>query len=394
MLYVRGLEIIFSFQTSIVLTFVSPRIPAGLRLNNGETLLKCMDACREDIRELSSVYDEESMKTFVTLYYDGEDHNFISHRERKIRSVLKGDELKNFDKTMEEIEKHVGDKTDVAVFASRKQDYLKIIDLPVKPQNALIVDSSPYIRPLSELYDEWSDYNLVLLSTNHAKIFSISCGEVSEQDDVTADIISKHKKGGWSQPRFQRLREESIRSFFTEIIDDLKENDGPIILAGPGQAKKEFQEMLPQKLQGSVVDVVDVDFDDQHELIKESQEIMAERNEEERSTLIEHIKKEVLKEGLAVYGVEDTLEAVIRGQVEILLVDTNFRAKGWICEHCQVVEKGDSTTCPYCGNRTSEVDIAEEIIEFAERTGSRVDFTENEEIRNLGHIAALLRYKT
>ncbi|MFP3946948.1 MAG: hypothetical protein ACLFVI_08610, partial [Archaeoglobaceae archaeon] len=129
------------------------------------------------------------------------------------------------------------------------------------------------------------------------------------------------------------------------------------------------------------------------ELIKESQEIMAERNEEQLSQLMKQVKKEILKEGLAVYGVKDTLEAVKRGQVEVLVVDTNFRAKGWICEHCQVVEKGNSTTCPYCGNRTSEVDIAEELIEFAERTGARVDFTENEEIRDLGHIAALLRYR-
>lgn len=352
-----------------------------------------MDPCSEDIRELSAIYDKESMNTFVTLYFDGEDSSFISHRERKIRSVLRGDELKNFDKTMEKIEKNVENSSDVAVFASHKNNYFKLIDLPVKPHNALIVDSSPYIRPLAKLYDEWRDYSLVLLSTNHAKIFSISCGEVSEQDDITADIISKHKKGGWSQPRFQRLREESIHSFFTEIISELKEIDGPIILAGPGEAKKEFQDMLPQDIHRNVVAVVDVDFDDQHELIKESQEIMAERNNEQLSELMEQIKREILKEGLAVYGVKDTLEAVKRGQVEVLLVDTNFRAKGWICEHCQVVEKGSSTTCPYCGNRTSEVDIAEEMIEFAERTGTRVDFTENKEIEGLGHIAALLRYK-
>lgn len=352
-----------------------------------------MDACSEDIRELSSIYDAESMNTFVTLYFNGEDSNFISHRERKIRSVLKGEELKNFDKTMEKIEKNVENSSDVAVFASHKNNYFKIIDLPVKPDNALIVDSSPYIRPLTELYDEWSDYTLVLLSTNHAKIFSISCGEVSEENEVTADIISKHKKGGWSQPRFQRLREESIHSFFTEIINELEGTKWPIIIAGPGQAKKEFQDMLPQNLASNVVTVLDVDFDDQHELIKESEEIIAERNEEQLIELIEQIKKEILKEGLAVYGVKDTLEAVKRGQVEVLLVDTNFRAKGWICEHCQVVEKGNSTTCPYCGNRTSEVDVVEEIIEFAERTGARLDFTENEEMKNLGHIAALLRYK-
>lgn len=351
-----------------------------------------MDACSEDIRELSSIYDEESMNTFVTLYFDGEDSSFISHRVEKIKSILRGEELKNFEKTMKKVQKHLENLSTSALFASYKYDFLKIIELPVKPENALIVDSSPYIRPLTKIY-QWSDYNLVLLNTNHAKIFSVSCGEVSQQDDITTDIISKHKKGGWSQPRFQRLREESIHSFFTEIMDELQQTDEPFILAGPGQAKKEFQDMLTQDLQNNLVAVVDIDFNDQHDFIKESQEVMAERDEEQRSRLLEEIKKEALKEGLAVYGVGDTIEAVKRGQVEILLVDTNFRAKGWICEHCQVVEKGSSTTCPYCGNKTSEVDVVEEIIEFAERTGARIEFTENEDIKNLGHIAALLRYK-
>ncbi len=49
--------------------------------------------------------------------------------------------------------------------------------------------------------------------------------------------------------------------------------------------------------------------------------------------------------------------------------------------------------CPYCGKKTSQVDMLEEIIEFAERTDAEVEFTDDEEIANLGHVAGLLRFK-
>ena len=41
----------------------------------------------------------------------------------------------------------------------------------------------------------------------------------------------------------------------------------------------------------------------------------------------------------------------------------------------------------------SEVDVVEEILEFAERTDAEVEFTDVEEISKLGHIGAILRYK-
>jgi len=39
------------------------------------------------------------------------------------------------------------------------------------------------------------------------------------------------------------------------------------------------------------------------------------------------------------------------------------------------------------------VDVIEEIIEFAERTDADIEFTDDEEISNLGHIGAILRFK-
>jgi hypothetical protein len=42
---------------------------------------------------------------------------------------------------------------------------------------------------------------------------------------------------------------------------------------------------------------------------------------------------------------------------------------------------------------TSEADVIEEIIEFAERTGARVEFSDDVELSKLGHIGGILRYR-
>ncbi len=354
-----------------------------------------MKLCDEAIKELSSIYDKESMDTFISLYFNGKDNKFIYRREKAVMAILKGEELENFVKTMEEIKKFLRkNANNIAIFASYKHDYFKVVNVPTDVKNILVVDSSPYIRPLAELADSWESFTLVLLNSNHARIFSISCDRIAEKKKLSAHIMNKHKKGGWSQARFQRLRKESIHAFFVKVMEELEKfADENIVIAGPGQAKQEFKAILPKRLQEKVVGVIDVDIEDEHDLFEESMLIMAGKTAEEKSEAMKRLKKEILKDGLAVYDVDATIEAVRNGQVEMLLVEKGYKLRGWICENCQVVEKGVAKECPYCHGKVSEVDVIEEIIEFAERTDAIVEFISDEEIENLGHVVALLRYK-
>jgi peptide chain release factor subunit 1 len=354
------------------------------------------NACNKDIKELSSVYDKDGLNTFVSFYFNGNDSKFILHREKAVKSVLVNDELENFVKTMKKIMTYIkkNDGTNIAIFASNKNEYFKAVSLPVKVKNALVVDASPYVRQLAELSDEWKAFTLVLLNTNHAKIFSLSCGEILDEEEMSADIMNKHKKGGWSQARFQRLRKGSIHAFLAEVVDELEKiADEDIIVAGPGQAKSEFLNLLPKKIREGVIAVVDIDINDEYGLLKESFAIMSEKNRKEKDEVLEHLKQEILIEGLAVHGVDETIDAVKNGKAELLLVEEDFKMRGWVCERCQIAGRGLTTTCPNCGNKTSEVDVIEEIIELAERTDVKVEFTDNDEIKKLGHIVALLRYK-
>jgi len=348
------------------------------------------------IRELSEYYDKDSQNTFVSVYINKKDDpRFLSRRESACSSLLSKREADNFEKTMAMIKdaiKSERGKT-LAVFASHKYNILKSISLPIALHNSLVVDTSPYIRPLARLHDEFEDYTLVVLDSHQAKIFSISLGSVENEKRLSEDIMNKHKKGGWSQQRFQRLRKGAIHRFYTEVLEKLESMEPErIILAGPGTAKQHFMDVLPQQLQQKVISTIDSSVDDVQGLLSSSITAMRDHEQQQADALVEQIKSEVFKEGLAVYGLEETLQAAQQGKIDVLVIEKDYKLKGCICEHCQLIKAGPIKDCPICGGPTSEADVIEEIIEFAERTDATIEFTTHEELHNLGHIAALLRY--
>ena len=351
----------------------------------------------EFIRGLSEIYDSDSKDTYISLYFNkNTNQKFLDRRIKACKSILKGEEQKNFTDTIIDIEetlkKNLGEN--VAVFASRKHNFLKYTPLSVKVDNLLIVDSSPYLRPLARIEDEWESFTLLLVSTNYAKIYSVTMGKMEDTKRLSADIMNRHKKGGQSQARFNRLRRGAIQAFLKEVVEALQERaDERIILAGPGQAKIQLRDMLPKVLSDRIVETVDIDIDDEKELLKRSIHLISEREKRQSLEAVEHLKEEILKDGLAVYGTEETLQAVKNGQVELLIIQKDVKLSGWICEHCQMVGKGTKNECPYCGKNTSQVDVLEEILEFAQRTDAEIEFTDSEELADLGHIGAILRYK-
>jgi peptide subunit release factor 1 (eRF1) len=128
-------------------------------------------------------------------------------------------------------------------------------------------------------------------------------------------------------------------------------------------------------------------------LVDETEEIIKKKDSEKHRVLLDLIESEILKNGLAVYGVAETLAAVRNGQVEVLLVEKDAKQRGWTCEHCHLLNVGVASRCPSCGKNTSEVDIIEEIVKLAERTGAIVEFSQDERLQKIGPVVGLLRFR-
>ncbi len=366
-----------------------------------------------DIKRLSNIFDADNEDTFISIYLDLNDPNgekFLEKRRKACRTTLHGkrDLVNNFDATYERAlelvgvgkkEKGRGAKS-VLIFASVKNDLFEVQTLGVTVDNLMVVDTSPYIRPIARLRDEWETFGLVIVDQQHFQIYVVSCGSVETEERLKKDIMNKHTKGGWSQARFQRLRKNAIDAFLREAAattEEVMQEEGiaRLVVAGPGHAKNDFIEELHPKIQEAVTGVFDYSQKSPaHDAVERAVEMVSDEEKEDSDMAVENLQAEILRNGLAVYGLKETRDAVAQGKAELLLVSKDLKVGGWICEKCQLTSPGARSECPICGSTTSEVDVIEEIIEFAERMDTDIEFVaDNEVLQGLGGVAALLRYK-
>ena len=193
-----------------------------------------------------------------------------------------------------------------------------------------------------------------------------------------ASITRPTGKGEYARPR---------NELFSELGEALSHLDpDAIILAGPGftkgDARKYVDENYPDLSDRiSVVDTASVGDRGVHEVLKRGavEEVQTETRIAREAELIDELTKRIAEGEKASYGPDAVAEAAEFGAVETLLVlDERLRTE----RH---------------GEGDWEID-ADEVIERVEQQGGEVvvfssEFAPGEQLKNLGGIAALLRYR-
>ena len=131
-----------------------------------------------DIKELAEVCDMDNEDSFISLYINNFDEKFIERRINECKNVLKNEKMhENFEKSMEMIYEHINKNIKHrAMFASYKNNFFKEYEI-LPSGNLLVVDSSPYIKPMVKMIDEYDNYGLVLVNSHKAKIYIDNNGQ-------------------------------------------------------------------------------------------------------------------------------------------------------------------------------------------------------------------------
>ncbi len=356
-----------------------------------------------DLRTLAEVRDERD--TFLSIYINAnirDDRPFAARRLKAIEKALPRDLKEEFLKAKEMVEPILseppikGEKGKV-IFASAPLGFLEIYRVGIEVEPLVVWDSSPFLLPLARLKGDYEDYGLLLLDSQEAKLFLVRSGILEEKDRAKIDLMNKHKKGGWSQMRYNRLRRGAIKSFFADLIDDLQgHEDLPrmrgLVVAGPGEAKHQFVEMLPSALKSKVLGSLDLDMKTPDgDLQKLSEEISRSGKHADSRALSERLKEAVLRDEPAAYGLAEVRKALGDGRVNHLLISEDFALPGMICVSCHHVHT-EGGRCPTCGGELAALHL-EELYEMAERTGAEVVLVENDDfLESIGHVGAILRY--
>jgi peptide chain release factor subunit 1 len=286
-------------------------------------------------------------------------------------------------------------------------------------------NSEFYLEPLKEILEEKDIYGLAVIDRKEATIAILRGKRIDIVKNLTSGVPGKHKAGGQSQRRFDRLIDLAAHEFKKRIgnhmndaflsIPDLK----GVIVGGPGHTKEEFVEgdYLHHEIKQKIITTVDTSYTGEfgiREVMDKSMDVLTEIDVMREKKLVQKFLHELVDEnGLASYGEADVRHNLSIGAVEILLLSEDLKMKRltYHCPSCQSKTENstkkevenDGMICPSCGEKmkTDESrDLIDDFVDMAEEVGSEVEIisTETEEgiqlLKAFGGIAAILRYRT
>jgi peptide chain release factor subunit 1 len=250
-------------------------------------------------------------------------------------------------------------------------------------------------------------------------------------DTLTSGVAGKHRQGGQSARRFERLRENELNEYFHRIADHaqkifIDENKiAGLIVGGPGPTKENFlkEEYLDYRLQNNVLATLDSSYSGSEgvreilEKVNEQGIISDYRLLEEKKLVKKFMSQVYSDEGLAVYGIHDVLKMLKSGIVDTLIVTdeipyVHLEIK---CNKCGNTEEKyvdrvnlittkqeeASKSCSKCGSQDMDImeqDIVDLLEELSASIGTKMEVIsskteEGAQLGSLGNIGAILRFK-
>ena len=107
-------------------------------------------------------------------------------------------------------------------------------------------DSQFFLEPLEEILEDKEIYGLAVIDRKEATIAIMKGKRVDIVKTLTSGVPGKHKAGGQSQRRFDRLIELAAHEFLKRIGEHMNEafldieNLKGVIIGGPGHTKEDF----------------------------------------------------------------------------------------------------------------------------------------------------------
>src|SRR5215217_1187070 len=300
----------------------------------------------------------------------------------------------------------------VALFACSAGELFEAVQLTAPiDDHWLYIGDQPHLYPLARIESLHPTCAIVLADTNAARIMVFASGEMVKEQEVKGVKTKRTSQGGWSQARYQRHIENFHVQHVKEVVDALekivqRENIPEIVVAGDEVVLPLLREQMPKHLQEKVVDHVRMNINSPLEqLIDTSLEALKRAHTQGEQEKVEAAIGGFRSGGLGVIGPEDTLEALIKGQVDELLISSSLRslqpagarAASTAADSLAAVLP-EPVLEPIAAGEAAEADtemvrLADELVTKATQTAAKITFIETPELlAEYGGVAAILRF--
>lgn len=287
-------------------------------------------------------------------------------------------------------------------------------------------DSTFELTQLEDMLIDKKSYGLFVIDRSEAA-FGIATGKrIHVQEHLVSNIMGKHRQGGQSAQRFERLIEEAAHNFFKRASEHAcdywlpnLENIQAIIVGGPGATKdfvvknEYFHHEIAKKIAKTTFDVGYSNESGVRELVGNAGQMMGEIELDAERKVMDVFLSELIKNHpKATYGEKMVIQALEQGAVQKLLISEALRKNALTLRCASCREEWKVTigrmeaipNCPSCdasGDKAKELDsvsLIDELSVMASKSNSELVYisTDTEEGSQLmlgfGGLAAILRY--
>jgi peptide chain release factor subunit 1 len=275
----------------------------------------------------------------------------------------------------------------------------------------LSISDRPHLYPLARLESQYPRYAALLIDTNTARILVFAAGGLVKSREISGVKTRRTSEGGWSQARFQRHVNNVHLQHTKEVVEALEkivaqEGITQIVVAGDDVITPLLREQMPKHLADKIIDHVRLDTHAslQH-VVAVSLDAMRRMNDRTDREKVEAAVGAYRAGGLGVVGPEEALRALLKGQVDELLLSATMNSLREVSVlPAEVAAVNDSTLGEAAidtiaagepaGARPQVVRLADELVTKAKQTGARTTFVEDPSLlAGYGGVAALLRFR-
>jgi len=311
---------------------------------------------------------------------------------------------------------------------SASGDQTKMVQYVLEPPDPITTfmyrcDSDFHLEPLLDMLVDKKVYGLVVIDRSEATIGILRGKRISVIRNLPSLVPSKHRMGGQSAQRFERLIEISANEYYKKVGDIMTESflnlEGlqGILVGGPGPSKDFFvkEGYLHHELAKKVIETFDTGYTDEYglkELMEKAKDKLYDLDLMKEKRFMQQFLNEIRKTegGLSVYGEDQIRHAIMIGAVDVLLISEGLRKRrvSVDCPNCGTQEitmdkspEGNNMDCPKCGTTgtvTKDVDLVDDLFDQASLMGTKIELIspESEEgdmlLKAFGGLAGLLRF--
>jgi peptide chain release factor subunit 1 len=266
-----------------------------------------------------------------------------------------------------------GSMNGLALFACSGADLFEAIPMAAPIEgHRLYIASQPQLYPLARILDEYPRYLALLVDTQSARIFVFASNALVKTEQIKGQKTKHHKKGGWSQARYQRHTENFHVMHAKEVVDAVdriarEEAIDAILVSGDEVILPLLRDQMPKELADKIVDIGKMDVrTPEHEVLEATIEALREHDAATDRERVDQLINAYRANGLATVGVDNVRKAFELGQVDELVITA----------------AADST------------DVDNELVMQARNTSAKIRFIQDASLLDqVGGVGAFLRFK-